>query len=70
MITLYLIGSADEAPLLLARGYKFTADPLLAQGCALMPGWSQSAEAIAEAMEAYEAAFRTGIPCRPLKEWL
>jgi len=66
VITLYLIGSADEAPLLLARGYKFTADPLLAQGCALMPGWSQSAEA----MEAYVAAFRTGIPCRPLKEWL
>lgn len=66
MIVLYIIGSADEAPLLLAHGYKVTTDPLLAQGCALMPGWSQSAEA----MEAYVAAFRTGIPCRPLKEWL
>ena len=66
MITLYLIGSADEAPLLLARGYKFTTDLPLASGCALMPGWAQSAEA----MDAYAAAFRTGIPCRPLKEWL
>ena len=66
MITLYLIGSADEAPLLLARGYKVTADLLPASGCALMPGWAQSPEA----MDAYVVAFRTGIPCRPLKEWL
>lgn len=66
MTALYLIGSADEAPLLLARGYKVTADLLLASGCALMPGWSQSAEA----MDAYVVAVRTGIPCRPLKEWL
>ena len=66
MTTLYLIGSADEAPLLLARGYKVTADLLLASGCALMPGWAQSPEA----MESYVAAFRAGIPCRPLKEWL
>ena len=66
MITLYLIGSADEAPLRLARGYKATTDLLLASGCALMPGWAQSPEA----MEAYVAAFRTGIPRRPLKEWL
>ena len=62
MIALYIIGSADEAPLLLARGYKITTDLLLAQGCALMPGRSQSAEAM--------EAFRTGIPCRPLKGWL
>lgn len=67
MIVLYIIGSADEAPLLPARGYKVTADLLGAAGCALMPGWSQSAD---EAMEAYVAAFRTGIPRRPLKEWL
>lgn len=66
MNVLYIIGSADEAPLLLARGYKITTDLLLAQGCALMPGWSQSAEA----MEAYVAASRTGIPCRLLKRWL
>ena len=66
MTTLYLIGSADEAPLLLARGYKVTTDLLGAAGCALMPGWSQSAGA----MEAYVAALRTGIPCRLLKGWL
>lgn len=66
MTTLYIIGSVDEAPLLLAHGYKITPDLLLAQGCALMPGWAQSAEA----MEAYIAASRAGIPCRPLKEWL
>lgn len=66
MTILYLIGSADEAPLLLAHGYKVTTDLLGAAGCALMPGWSQSAEA----MEAYVAALRTGIPRRPLKGWL
>lgn len=66
MIVLYIIGSADEAPLLLAHGYKIATEPLAAGGCALVPGWSQSAEA----MEAYVVAFRTGIPCRPLKEWL
>ncbi len=66
MIALYIIGSREQAPLLRAHGYKVTTDPLLAQGCALMPGWSQSAEA----MEAYVAALRTGIPCRPLKGWL
>ena len=64
MNSLYLIDSADEAPLLLAHGYKITTDLLLAQGCALMPGWSQSAEAMA----AYVAASRTGMPCRPLKQ--
>ena len=66
MSILYIIGSVDEAPLLLARGYKITPDLLLAAGCVLMPGWAQSPEA----MESYVAAFRTGIPCRPLKEWL
>ena len=66
MTKIYVIGSREQAPLLLARGYKVTTDLLGASGCALMPGWSQSAEA----MEAYVAAFRTGIPCRPLKEWL
>lgn len=66
MIVLYVTGSADEAPLLLAHGYKVTTDLLGAAGCALMPGWSQSAEA----MEAYVAALRTGIPRRPLKGWL
>lgn len=66
MTILYIIGSVDEAPLLLAHGYEVTTDLLGADGCALMPGWSQSAEA----MEAYVAAFRAGIPCRPLKEWL
>lgn len=66
MIVLYIIGSADEAPLLLAHGYKITTDLLGAAGGALMPGWLQSAEA----MEAYLAAVRTGIPCRLLKDWL
>ena len=66
MITLYLIGSADEAPLLLARGYKVTTDLLLATGCALMPGWSQSAGAEGSHVDFH----RFGIPCRPLKEWL
>ena len=66
MIILYIIGSVDEAPLLLAHGYKVTADLLQAQGCALMPGWAQSPEA----MESYVAASRAGIPCRLLKEWL
>lgn len=66
MTKIYVIGSREQVPLLLAHGYKVTTDLLGAAGCALMPGWSQSAEA----MEAYVAAFRTGIPCRPLKEWL
>lgn len=67
MIKIYVIGSREQVPLLLlAYGYEVTTDLLGADGCALMPGWSQSAEA----MEAYVAAFRAGIPCRPLKEWL
>ena len=66
MTKIYVIGSREQAPLLESHGYEVTTDLLLAQGCALMPGWSQSAEA----MEAYVAAFRTGIPCLSLKGWL